>query len=154
MEARTEEERPLTLVLGVIGFDCHSVGNKILDAFFSEKGFRVVNLGVMVTQDEFISAAIESGADAILVSSLYGHGEIDCEGFRGRCIERGIGDILLWVGGNLVVGKTPFAEVEKKFLSMGFDRVFPPDADLEAAAEDLRRIMLGRRLGRPESPGL
>lgn len=152
METRTGEDRPLTLVLGVIGFDCHSVGNKILDAFFSEKGFRVVNLGVMVTQDEFISAGIESGADAILVSSLYGHGEIDCEGFRGRCIERGIGDIILWVGGNLVVGKTPVAEVEKKFLAMGFDRVFPPDTDLEAAAVDLRRSMLDRRRGRAASP--
>jgi methylaspartate mutase sigma subunit len=152
METKIGEERPLTLVLGVIGFDCHSVGNKILDAFFSEKGFRVVNLGVMVTQDEFISAAIESGADAILVSSLYGHGEIDCEGFRGRCIERGIGDIILWVGGNLVVGKTPFPEVEKKFLAMGFDRVFPADTDLEAAAADLRRSMLKRRQGDLESP--
>ncbi len=152
MEGRTEEERPFTLVLGVIGFDCHSVGNKILDAFFSEKGFRVVNLGVMVTQDEFISAAIESGADAILVSSLYGHGEIDCEGFRGRCIERGIGDIILWVGGNLVVGKTPFEEVEKKFLAMGFDRVFPPDTDLEAAAVDLREAMQDRRQGKSEFP--
>jgi methylaspartate mutase sigma subunit len=150
VEPRTGEDRTLTLVLGVIGFDCHSVGNKILDAFFSEKGFRVINLGVMVTQDEFISAAIESGADAILVSSLYGHGEIDCEGFRGRCIERGIGDIILWVGGNLVVGKTPFEEVEKKFLAMGFDRVFPPDTDLDAAAADLRRSILDQ--GRPESP--
>ena len=71
-----------TIVLGVIGSDCHSVGNKILDAFFSEQGYKVVNLGVMVSQDEFINAAIESRADAILVSSLYGHGEIDCEGFR------------------------------------------------------------------------
>jgi methylaspartate mutase sigma subunit len=143
--------RERTLVLGVIGFDCHSVGNKIMDAFFTEKGFKVVNLGVMVSQDEFISATIESGADAILVSSLYGHGEIDCDGLRGRCLERGIGDIILWVGGNLVVGKTPFAEVEQKFLEMGYDRVFAPDTDLDSAAADLAAAIDQRRM-RPCRP--
>jgi methylaspartate mutase sigma subunit len=122
------------IVLGVIGADCHSVGNKILDAFFTEKGFHVVNLGVMVAQDEYIDAAIETGARAILVSSLYGHGEIDCAGFRERCIERGLEDVLLYVGGNLVVGKTPREVVTGKFKAMGFDRVFMPSDDLEEAA--------------------
>jgi methylaspartate mutase sigma subunit len=138
-------ERPYSIVLGVIGFDCHSVGNKILEATFSELGFTVINLGVMVSQDEFVSAAIESGADAILVSSLYGHGEIDCVGLRGRCVERGLGEIVLWVGGNLVVGKVPFPEVEKKFIAMGYERVFPPDTDLDAAAQELRRAISQRR---------
>ncbi len=129
---------PHCIALGVIGADCHSVGNTILDAFFTDAGFKVVNLGVMVSQDEFIDAAIESDAKAILVSSLYGHGEIDCAGFRGRCIERGLGGVLLYVGGNLVVGRRPFAEVEAKFKAMGFDRVFPPGVDLDAAAALLR----------------
>jgi methylaspartate mutase sigma subunit len=123
-----------TIVLGVIGADCHSVGNRILDAFFAEKGFRVVNLGVMVSQDEFIDAAIEANAAAILVSSLYGHGELDCAGFRDRCVERGLERILLYVGGNLVVGKAPRNEVAAKFIGMGFDRVFMPSDDLDEAA--------------------
>jgi methylaspartate mutase sigma subunit len=126
-----------TIVLGVIGADCHSVGNKILDVFFSEKGFNVVNLGVMVGQDEFIDAAIETGARAILVSSLYGHGEIDCAGFRDRCIERGLDCVVLYAGGNLVVGKTPRELVIHKFTAMGFDRVFMPTDDLEEAARRL-----------------
>ena len=113
-----------TIVLGVIGSDCHCVGNKILDAFFSERGYRVVNLGVMVGQDEFIDAAIESAAVAILISSLYGHAEIDCGGFRARCIERGLDDILLYIGGNLVVGKLSQEAIEHKFTALGFDRVF------------------------------
>jgi methylaspartate mutase sigma subunit len=133
-----------TIVLGVIGSDCHCVGNKILDAFFSDRGFRVVNLGVMVSQDEFIDAAIESAAVAILVSSLYGHAEIDCAGFRERCIERGLDDILLYIGGNLVVGKMPRAEIEHKFKAVGFDRVFMPHDDLETAAACLRTDISGR----------
>ncbi|OQA05838.1 MAG: Methylaspartate mutase S chain [bacterium ADurb.Bin374] len=130
--------QPIPVVLGVIGFDCHSVGNKILDAFFTQAGFKVTNLGVMVSQEEFISAAIETDAKAILVSSLYGHGEIDCAGLREKCIEKGLDHIRLYVGGNLVVGKTPFDAVEKKFIAMGYDRVFPPDADLEQATRLIR----------------
>jgi methylaspartate mutase sigma subunit len=137
---------PEAIVLGVIGADCHSVGNKILDAFFTEKGFRVVNLGVMVGQDEFIDAAIETGAKAILVSSLYGHGEIDCAGFRERCVERGLEDVILYVGGNLVVGKTPREAVTTKFKAMGFDRIFMPTDDLEEAARLLAEDIQSRRL--------
>ena len=59
------------LVIGVIGADVHAVGNRILYHAFNEAGFDVINLGVMVSQEEYIAAAIESAADAIVVSSLY-----------------------------------------------------------------------------------
>ncbi|MBB6479811.1 methylaspartate mutase subunit S [Spirochaeta isovalerica] len=127
-----------TIVLGVIGSDCHAVGNKILDKFYSDAGFNVINLGVMVSQDEFIDSAIETGAEAILVSSLYGHGEIDCMGFRERCTERGLEDIVLHVGGNLVVGKMDKAHIVEKFKDMGYDRVYTPDVDLQICLEELR----------------
>ncbi len=117
------------LVLGVIGADVHAVGNRILDFAFSQAGFEVDNLGVMVSQEEFIDAAIETNADAIIVSSLYGHGELDCRGFRDKCIESGLGNILLYIGGNIVVGKQKFEDVERRFKDMGFDRVFPPGTD-------------------------
>ena len=62
------------LVIGVIGADVHAVGNTILNRAFLDAGFDVTNLGVLVPQDEFIQAAVEVGADAIVVSSLYGQG--------------------------------------------------------------------------------
>ena len=130
---------PDTIVLGVVGADCHAVGNKILERVFSDQGFRVVNLGVMVSQDEFIDAAIETNARAILVSSLYGQGELDCEGLRERCLERGLEDVILYVGGNLVIGKNDPAQTEQKFRQMGYDRVFRPDSDLAEAARTLHQ---------------
>ena len=84
-----------TVVIGVIGADVHAVGNKIIDFALREAGYNVINLGVMVSQEEYIQAAIETDADAILVSSLYGHGEIDCQGLRDKCNEAGLGDICL-----------------------------------------------------------
>ena len=134
----------ITVVLGVIGSDCHAVGNKIIEHALSHDGIKVVNLGVMVSQDEFIDVAIETGAQAILVSSIYGHGEIDCDGLRGRCIERGLDPVLLYVGGNLVIGKRDFAEVEVLFREMGYDRVFPPTIDLKAVSGFLRQDLAAR----------
>jgi len=127
------------LVLGVIGADVHAVGNKILSHAFDLAGFDVTNLGVMVSQEEYIEAALEVAADAIIVSSLYGHGELDCRGLREKCDEAGLEGILLYVGGNIVVGKQPFEEVEKRFLDMGFDRVFPPGTTPDTAIESLRQ---------------
>jgi methylaspartate mutase sigma subunit len=128
-----------TIVLGVIGADVHAVGNKILHYAYTQAGFFVVNLGVMVSQEEFVQAAIESGARAIVVSSLYGHGEIDCRGLRDKCIEAGLENIKLYAGGNLVVGKTDFKEVEDKFIAMGFDRVYPPGTDPKTSIDDINK---------------
>ena len=129
------------LVIGVIGADVHAVGNKILYHAFTDAGFEVINLGVMVSQEEYIAAAIESNADAIVVSSLYGQGELDCRGMREKCDEAGLEGILLYVGGNIVIGKQPFDEDEKRFKAMGFNRAFPPgtppETTIEALKEDL-----------------
>jgi methylaspartate mutase sigma subunit len=133
------------VVLGVIGADCHAVGNKIIMSVLEPLGIGVVNLGVMVSQEEFLDAAIETGAEAILVSSIYGHGEIDCMGFRDRCVERGLSDILLYIGGNLVIGKREFSTIEALFKEMGFDRVFRPSVDLAEVANLLKADIRQKR---------
>lgn len=124
---------PRTLVTGVIGADTHIVGNRILSMALEDAGYRVVPLGALTPAGDFIKAAVETAADAILVSSLYGQGELDCRGFRDLCVEAGLEDILLYVGGNLVVGRQPWEAVERRFLDMGFDRVFPPGTRVETA---------------------
>lgn len=120
-----------SIVIGVIGADVHAVGNRIIEYTLSREGFNVVNVGVLSTQEDFINAAIETSAPLILVSSLYGHGELDCKGMREKCNEAGLSDILLYVGGNIVVGKQDFDKVEKRFKDMGFNRVFPPGTNIE-----------------------
>ena len=115
-----------TIVTGGIGAETHIVGNRILSRALERAGFRVVGLGALTPAGDFIKAAIKTAADAILVSSLYGQGELDCRGFRDLCVEAGLENILLYIGGNLVVGKRSWQETEKTYLDMGFDRAFPP----------------------------
>jgi methylaspartate mutase sigma subunit len=132
MRRKKMSDKP-TVVLGVIGADVHAIGNQILEHALESEDMEVVNIGVMASQKEFINAAIETGADAIWVSSLYGHGEMDCRGLRDKCKEAGIGDILLYVGGNLVIGKQDWPGVEELFLNMGYDRAYPPGTQPETA---------------------
>lgn len=132
------------LVTGVIGSDTHIVGNRILSMALEAAGYRVIALGALTPAGDFIKAAVETAADAILVSSLYGQGELDCRGFRELCIEAGLDDILLYLGGNLVVGKQAWPEVEKRFLEMGFDRAAPPGTRIETVIEWLARDFAAR----------
>ncbi|MFA7075882.1 MAG: methylaspartate mutase subunit S [Candidatus Izemoplasmatales bacterium] len=127
-----------TIVIGVIGADVHAVGNKIIEYTLTKSGYNVVNIGVLSSQEDFINAAIETNADMIMVSSLYGHGEIDCRGMRNKCIESGIENILLYVGGNIVVGKQDFTEVKKRFVEMGFNRVYPPGTSIDESLNDIK----------------
>lgn len=127
------------LILGVIGADCHAVGNAILNRAFTDAGFEVTNLGVLVPQEEFIQAAVEVGADAIIVSSLYGQGEIDCTGMREKCDEAGLKNILLYAGGNLVVGKVPVEEIVRRYKAMGFNRAYGPGTAPQEAIDHLRQ---------------
>ena len=129
-----ESGKKKVLVIGVIGADVHAVGNKILYHAFTEAGFEVVNLGVMVSQEEY-------NADAIVISSLYGQGELDCRGMREKCDEAGLKGIPLLVGGNIVIGKQTFEDVEKRFKEMGFDRAFPPNTLPETTIEALRELL-------------
>ena len=136
-----------TIVTGVIGSDTHIVGNRILAMALEKAGHRVVALGALTPAADFVRAAVETRADAILVSSLYGQGELDCRGFRELCVEAGLEDILLYVGGNLVVGKRSWEETAQTYLEMGFDRVAPPGIRSEAVIEWLGRDFAARERG-------
>ena len=130
-----------TIVIGVIGADVHAVGNKIIEYVLRQNGYNVVNIGVLSSQEDFINAAVETNADMILVSSLYGHGEMDCRGMREKCIEAGIGDIPMLVGGNIVVGKQDFDEVRERFIKMGFNKAYPPGTPIEKNLPDIKELL-------------
>lgn len=136
-----------TLITGVIGSDAHIVGNRILSMALEDAGYHVVELGALTPAEDFIKAAIETAADGIMVSSLYGQGELDCRGFRDLCVEAGLQDILLYIGGNLVVGKQDWEIVERRYLEMGFDRAFPPGTRTDQVTEILDRDFEARAGG-------
>jgi methylaspartate mutase sigma subunit len=129
---------PRTVILGVIGSDAHVVGITILEQALSAGGFEVVNLGVQTSQSDFVDAARSHDAEAVLISSLYGHARQDCEGFHDRIEAAGL-DVLTYVGGNLAVGQDDFEGTRRQFREFGFDRVFDAETDPQEAIAALRQ---------------
>jgi methylaspartate mutase S subunit len=136
--------KKVTVVTGTIGQDSHVIGIKILSRFLMESGFKVVELGGLTPAEEFIKAAQETAADAIFISSLYGMAEIDLTGFKDKCVEAGLSDVILYLGGNLAVGRHKFEDDEKKFKAMGFDRVYPPEIDIHIVIDDFKKDLKDR----------
>jgi len=122
------------VVIGVIGSDCHTVGNKIIHNKLEESGFEALS-----PQIDFINAALETNSDAIIVSSIYGYGELDCQGIREKCDEYGLKDILLYVGGNIASSNEDWEKTEKRFKEMGFNRIYKPGTPIEETISDLKK---------------
>jgi methylaspartate mutase sigma subunit len=125
-----------TVVTGVAGDDIHVMGIRLVEHALKSAGAQVVSLGVMTPIPEFVEAAVETAADAVVLSSSNGHAAISCDGIREAFIEAGLGDVLLYIGGNLNVGRAASHEdVERQFQILGFDRVFEPGADPDTAMD-------------------
>ena len=137
-------KRTPTVITGTVGMDAHVIGTKVLSRALRDAGFKVVELGMQVSPEEFISVARETRADAILMSSLYGMAELDLKDFNEKRLEAGLGDVLLYIGGNLVIGRSNPKEVEKKFKALGFDRVYSPETDSEIGIADLKKDLAAR----------
>lgn len=127
------------LVTGVIGEDVHITGIRILEHALRNSGFEVTSLGIHNFDDDFVNAARETNAGAILISSLAGHAKMLVGDLRGKCEEAGLTGILLYLGGQLVVEAQEWPDTEKMFLDMGFNRIYSPSSAPAAIIEDLKK---------------
>ena len=137
-------KKGVTVITGTVGQDSHSIGSRLLSRVLKDNGFNVVELGGLTPPEEFINVAKETDAGAILMSSLYGMAEIDLAGFKEACVEAGLEDVLLYLGGYLMVGRHDWGEAENRFKALGFDRVYPPEIDLDKAISDLKADLQAR----------
>ncbi len=127
------------VVIGVIGDDIHVVGNRIAQLALEESGYTVFNLRTRNRPGDFVAAALETNADAVFVSSLNGEGEHWCSDFRERFEAIGLGNVILYVGGNIIVGHRDMTEIVDLFTQFGFNRVYHHQPDIGVAIADLDR---------------
>lgn len=138
-----------TVITGAIGDDVHVIGIRLMEYALRQSGFTVVSLGPLAAPKEFIDAAIETAADALFISSLNGHAELYLPGLRGACVEAGIGDILIYAGGQLTIRRPDWSEVEHRFVKeLGLSRVYPSDTLPDVPINDLERDVAALRAER------
>lgn len=107
----------LTVVAGTVGEDEHSVGlREILDikhGGIEKYGVKYHYLGTSVPVSKLIDAAIETGAHAILISTIISHNDVHRAQMRklaDLCVERGIRDRVILIAGGTQVNREMAAE--------------------------------------------
>ncbi|MGE4271738.1 MAG: methylaspartate mutase subunit S [Desulfitobacterium sp.] len=145
-------EKKGIVITGTIGADTHVIGTRIVQHACNQAGYEVVPLGAFVSQEEFVRAAVETNADAIMVSSIYGQAELDCANFREKFLEVGLDNILLYLGGNICAEyqEKEWPSTVDKFKAMGFNRVYPPGTSPSSAIKDLEEDLALRKGGNSE----
>ena len=114
----------MKVVTGVVGNDIHVVANRLIDLSLQARGYEVFNLGVNTHLEEFFDAIVETGAEVLMISSLNG----EAEGW-GREIKllkakyKNLDDLIMMIGGNLVVGSGNTEDIVARYKNYGFDLV-------------------------------
>ena len=114
----------MKVITGVVGNDIHVVANRLIDLSLRARGYDVFNLGVNTHLEEFFDAAVETGAEVLMISSL--NGEAEGWGREVRLLKaryKGLDDLIMMIGGNLVVGSGDTEDIVARYKRYGFDLV-------------------------------
>jgi len=114
----------MKVVTGVIGNDIHVVANRLMDLSLNARGYEVFNLGVNTHLEEFFDAAVETGAEILLISSLNGEAEGWAREVKGlRAEYKTLDNLVMMIGGNLSVGTGNADDIVPRYQKYGFDLV-------------------------------
>ena len=138
----------ITVVAGTVGEDEHSVGmREILDikhGGLEKYGVKYHYLGTSVPIEKMVDAAIESGADAILISTVISHNEVHrtmMKKLAELTRDRGIRDQKVLIAGGTQVSRDMAAET-------GLDATFGRGTKGIDVLDAIVRTMRGRELGK------
>ncbi|WP_088918726.1 methylaspartate mutase subunit S [Granulosicoccus antarcticus] len=114
----------MKVVTGVIGNDIHVVANRLMDLSLNARGYEVFNLGVNTYLEEFFDAAVETGAEILLISSLNGEAEGWAREVKQlRAKYKSLDQLIMMIGGNLTVGSGNAKDIVPRYKNYGFDLV-------------------------------
>ena len=141
-------DHEITVVAGTVGEDEHSVGmREILDikhGGLEKYGVKYHYLGTSVPVEKMVDAAIESGSDAILISTVISHNEVHrtmMKKLAELTKERGIRDEKVLIAGGTQVSRDMAAET-------GLDATFGRGTKGIDVLDAIVRTMRDRELGK------
>ena len=121
------------ILLSTVSSDSHTWNLVFLEMALQEAGFQVTNLGPCVPDDLLLAAALKERPDAIVISSVNGHGCLDGKRVVQKLrVDRQTRSIPVMIGGKLGTrGDSAEAHVQE-LLEAGFTAVFTEAADVRA----------------------
>jgi len=136
----------MKVVTGVVGNDIHVVANRLIELSLNARGYEVFNLGVNTYLEEFFDAVVETGAEILLISSL--NGEAEGWGREVKLLKakyKNLDDVIMMIGGNLVVGTGNAEDIIPRYKNYGFDIVCH-QVDLNTGLDMLEDLLVERNM--------
>ena len=131
----------MKVVTGVVGNDIHVVANRLIDLSLKARAYEVYNLGVNTHLEEFFDAVVETGAEVLMISSL--NGEAEGWGREVKLLKskyKDLDDVIMMIGGNLVVGSGNAEDIVARYKKYGFDLVCH-QLDLNTGLDMLQQLI-------------
>ena len=135
----------LRVLLSTTSSDAHTWNKVFLHLLLEESGHRVINLGPCVPDDLLVESAQLHRPDAIVITTVNGHGQIDGARVVGALREEAATrDIPVMIGGQLGIDGPSSDEQVRRLLEAGFDAVFIPTAAPDQLPAALAQILPSR----------
>ena len=113
-----------TVVLGTVKGDLHDIGKNLVRMMMEGKGLEVIDIGVDVPAEKFVSAAMEHNADIIACSALLTTTMTEMRNIVDKIVEDGVRERF-----RIMVGGAPVTDSFCK--TVGAD-LYAPDASSAA----------------------
>ncbi|MCX7771899.1 MAG: corrinoid protein [Clostridia bacterium] len=122
------------VVIGTVKGDLHDIGKNLVSMMMTGAGFEVIDLGVDVSAEKFISAVEEKQPDIVCMSALLTTTMTNMKGIIEAIESKGLRDrVKIMVGG---------APVTQEFaVHIGADKYTP---DAATAAEEAKKLVLAK----------
>ncbi len=125
-------DRPLKVLIAKPGLDGHDRGAKVLARGLRDEGFEVVYTGLRQTPEMIVTAALQEDVDVVGLSILSGAHMTLVPRVCAQLRERGLGDILITVGGIIPDEDVPALQ------AAGVAAVFGPGTTIREVADFIR----------------
>jgi len=110
-------ESKATMVLGTVRGDIHNIGKDILSTILRSRGFEVVDLGVDVQEEEFVSAVRRHEPDILGISCLMTATMMNMKGVISALTEAGLRDSVKVIVGGCPVSQEFATEIGADYYS-------------------------------------
>lgn len=150
IKARNDGGGSMKVITGVVGNDIHVVANRLIDLSLQARGYEVFNLGVNTYLEEFFDAAVETGAEILMISSL--NGEAEGWGREVKLLKakyKSLDNLIMMIGGNLSVGSGNSDDIVPRYKGYGFDLVCH-QVDLNTGLDSLQAFIQNKKISERE----
>lgn len=107
-----------TMVLGTVKGDVHNIGKDIVATILRSRGFEVIDLGVDVHEEQFISAVKEHNPDILGISCLMTTTMMGMKNVISALVESGLRDTVKVIVGGCPVSQAFASEIGADYYGL------------------------------------